>query len=283
MKSVFCSAVLTVALVAPGLSAPATAKKDYYRHRAAAAVGPRDADVPQVVNAASFEPGVSPGGLATIFGRDLTSVTGVVIAQSLPLPTVLANVTVLVNNQSAPIYSIAFANGEDQISFQMPYSGATGPGAVQIEVFDGNVQTANITADSFTEDPGIFVYDGYALAVHADGALVGPDDPSQPGEVLVLYTTGLGPLSMDLQDGFGAPANPLAYTVDPFQVMVNGENCEILFSGLAPGFVGLYQINFRVPRDAQFGDQEIKIQSPYASSKVAILPIHPASSRQSRR
>jgi uncharacterized protein (TIGR03437 family) len=64
-------------------------------------------------------------------------------------------------------------------------------------------------SDSFTEDPGIFIYNGYAWA-HADGSLVTPGDPANPGETIVLYTTGLGPVTVDVPDGFPAPSNPLA-------------------------------------------------------------------------
>ena len=85
--------------------------------------------------------------------------------------------------------------------------------------------------------------------------------------------TGLGPLSLQLQDGYAAPSSPLAHTVDPFQVLVDGEDSEIFFSGLAPGFVGLYQINFRVPRDDASGNLDLQIRSPYASSRVAVLPV----------
>jgi uncharacterized protein (TIGR03437 family) len=178
-------------------AAPAITKNAYHRHRSAA-TRPHGAGDPVVVNAASFEPGVSPGGLATIFGADLTSVSGTVIAPAFPLPFELAGVSVLVNGRSAPIYSIAFNNGEDQISFQAPYATSTGPDAVVVEVFDQGEQTAKIITDSFTEDPGIFAYNGnFALAVHpSDGALVGASDPALPGEVLVLYATALGPLSL---------------------------------------------------------------------------------------
>jgi uncharacterized protein (TIGR03437 family) len=209
-----------------------------------------------------------------MFGNDLTSVNGVVVAQSLPLPTQLADVTVFVNGIPASIYSIAFANGEDQISFQVPFNTPTGPGAVEVDVFDGGAQTASVVADSFTEDPGIFVYQGnLALAVHIDGALVSPNDPSVPGEVVVLYVTGLGPVSLQVEDGFPAPSSPLAFTIDPFQVLVEGENSEVLFSGLAPGFVGVYQINFAVPRDAAPGNVDLEIRSPFASSRPAIVPV----------
>src|SRR5262245_34140745 len=71
---------------------------------------------PVAVNAASFEPGISPGGLATIFGNDLTSVTGVVVAGTDPLPFTLAGVRVLVSGIPAPIFAVGFVDGQDQIN-----------------------------------------------------------------------------------------------------------------------------------------------------------------------
>ena len=257
--------------------AHAADKQGYYRPRTPhrTAIRPAQASAPVVVNAASFEAGVSPGGLATVYGTDLTSVTGVLVASSDPLPTVLGGVSVTVNGIPAPLFSVAYANGVDQISFQVPYETAVGPGAVEADVFDQGTQTAAITADSFTEDPGIFVYgNDYAIAASpTDGSLIGPDNPANPGEVLVLYTTGLGPLSLNLPDGARAPFDPLAYTIDPVNVFVNNESCEVLFSGLAPGFVGLYQVNFRLPGDLPPGNLDIEIQTPYANSAVATLPV----------
>lgn len=230
---------------------------------------------PVVVNAASYLGGISPGGLATIFGEDLTSVSGVVIAGTDPLPTVLAGVEVTVNGRSAPIFGVAFANGEDQISFQVPYSTPVGPDAALVEVFDHGEQVAHVFVDSFTEDPGIFTYSGnFAVAASGvDGSLIGRDNPAFPGEVLVLYTTGLGPLSLNLRDGVGAPFNPLARTVSPLHLYIQGEEAAVEFSGLTPGYVGLYQVNFVVPRDAPPGDLDLQIQTPYSNSQVATLPI----------
>src|SRR5690349_4517893 len=79
---------------------------------AAPKAAPRQLGGAVVVNAASFEEGVSPGGLATAFGQDLTSVNGIIVAGTDPLPLSLAGVRVLVNGLPAPIYSVAFANGE---------------------------------------------------------------------------------------------------------------------------------------------------------------------------
>lgn len=228
-----------------------------------------------VVNSASFLPGVSPGGLATIFGHDLTDISGSIIAGTNPLPTSLSNVSVTVNGIYAPIYAMAYANGEDQISVQVPYGTDTGPGAAVVKVFDYGNLTGIVQTDSFDEDPGIFMYQGnYALALrYPDYSLVGPGNRATPGDILILYVTGLGPLSVNLQDGYGAPQSPLATTVDPFSVVVAGESCRVFFSGLAPGFVGLYQINLQLPNDLPPGDLNIQILSQFANSQTAILPV----------
>jgi uncharacterized protein (TIGR03437 family) len=228
-----------------------------------------------VVNAASYLPGVSPGGLATIFGQDLSTVTDVVIANIIPLPVELAGVSVAVNGVFAPMLSVAYNGSEDQISFQVPFATSTGPGAVQLEIFNNGISLVTIIADSFVEDPGIFMYNGnYAVAVRAsDFTLISPDDPASPGEVLTLFTTGLGPVSIDVPDGAPGPFEPLAYTQDPFQVLVNNELCDVLFSGLAPGFVGLYQLNLVLPSDLPSGNLDLQITSQYASSNIATLPV----------
>jgi uncharacterized protein (TIGR03437 family) len=228
-----------------------------------------------VVNAASFLAGVSPGALVTIFGYNLSDVSGVVIANTNPLPNELAHVSVLINGIYAPLFSVAYNGTEDQISVQVPYSTTTGPGAALVEVFDYGQSVGTARTDSYDEDPGIFTYQGgYTVALlYPDYSLLGPNNPAYPGDYIILYTTGLGPLTVNLTDGYGAPSKPLAYTQDPLQVLVAGEPCKVYFSGLAPGFVGLYQINLQLPGDLPRGNLDVQITSPYASSNVAVLPV----------
>jgi uncharacterized protein (TIGR03437 family) len=171
------------------------------------------------------------------------------------------------------MYSITSSSGEDQISFQVPFETPTGPGAAQINVVSQNQTTASVVADSFTEDPGIFTVNGFAVATHLDGSLVTPAQPAYPGETIVLYATGLGPLTIDVTDGYPPPSNALAFTVDPSQVLVNGEQCSVLFSGLAPEFVGVYQLNLTLPTDLPFGDLDIQISTPSATSGIAKLSV----------
>lgn len=271
------SLLLSAALVVPGVAANSKSPQKFFRPKAAVQK-PHDAGQTVVVNAASYLPGVSPGGLATVFGTNLTDVNGVVPATTNPFPTTLANVSVTVNGVPAPIFSVAYANGEDQISFQVPWATPVGQAAADIQVFDYNNLVANLTVDSFTEDPGIFGFsqygNTYAVALHgSDNALVTPSDPASPGEVIVLYTTGLGPVDQRVPDGYGAPSNPLAYTQDPFQVVIAGESAAVYFSGLAPGFVGLYQINVRLPGDLPAGDLTMQILSDYANSQKVLITV----------
>jgi uncharacterized protein (TIGR03437 family) len=268
--------IICVALAGTLLSSAATPKKNFFR-QSRSINQPKQIGGTAVVNAASYLPGVSPGGLATVFGTNLTDVNGVVVAGTNPLPLVLADVSVSVNGVPAAMFSVSYANGQDVISFQVPWETATGPGAVEVQVYDYGILVADEVVDSFTEDPGIFEYQlygtTYAVAAHTDGNVIGPDDPASRGEVIVLYTTGLGPVDQPVPDGYAAPFNPLANTEEPFAVTIAGENGRVLFSGLAPGFVGLYQINLVLPGDLPAGDLPISITSPYANSQTVLLTV----------
>ena len=261
---------------AQSTSSAAASKPRYFRQRSET-LRPRattDGNV-AVVNAASFLAGISPGALVTIFGSDLSDVSGTVVAGTNPLPYELAHVSVLINGVNAPIFSVAYNGTDDQISVQVPYSTVTGPGAALIEIFDYGQSVGTAQTDSYDEDPGIFTYQGYAVALlYPDYSLIGANNRAYPGDYIILYATGLGPVAGNVADGYGAPSNPPAYTLDPFQVLVAGEPCKVNFSGLAPGFVGLYQLNLQLPADLPPGDLDVKITSPYSDSNVSVLPIN---------
>lgn len=282
MRHLTVLSVLTLSLAfqAPAFQAAAqpTPQKPKFTRKSqgAASQQPKATGATAIVNSASFLSGISPGGLSTIFGYNLSDVSGVVVASSNPLPTELAHVSVLINGIYAPIFSVAYNGTQDQISVQVPYSTATGPSAAYVQVYNYGQLVANTTADSYDEDPGIFTYQGnYAVAtLYPSFALIGPSFPAYPNDIIILYTTGLGPLNRNLSDGYGAPSDPLAYTVDPFDVYAAGQKCKVFFSGLTPGLVGLYQLNIQLPSSLPSGNIDLKIISPYADSNVATLPIH---------
>ena len=99
------------------------------------------------------------------------------------------------------------------------------------------------------------------MVTHADGTLVTASQPADPGEELTAWTTGLGATNPPATTGQASP-KPLPtaqtlginfnYTVNalatkPRPAFVTAPILAPAYSGLAPGFVGLYQINFVVP------------------------------------
>jgi uncharacterized protein (TIGR03437 family) len=69
-----------------------------------------------------------------------------------------------------------------------------------------------------------------------------------------LYGTGLGAVSHEPKLGNPSPASPLAGTIATPTVTIGGVEANVNFSGLAPGYVGLYQVNIQIPDAAPSGD-----------------------------
>jgi len=91
---------------------------------------------------------------------------------------------------------------------------------------------------------------------------------------LIGFLTGLGPVTPPVAPGAPAPgAEPLARTNVTPVVTIGGQTAQVLFSGLAPGFIGLYQINFQVPQTAPMGSIDVVIASGGVNSNTAKLEI----------
>jgi hypothetical protein len=83
-----------------------------------------------------------------------------------------------------------------------------------------------------------------------------PGDPARAGEILVFFMTGLGPVNPPARAAQPAPTNPLSYAELPLFCQWNagehGPFAEVLFAGLAPERIGIYQANVRVPSNFHF-------------------------------
>jgi uncharacterized protein (TIGR03437 family) len=73
------------------------------------------------------------------------------------------------------------------------------------------------------------------------------------GEYISIYCTGLGPVTHAPADGSPAPSSPLSDTVSVPTVVIGGQVVPVQFSGLAPNFTGLYQVNVQVPANSPTG------------------------------
>ncbi len=212
------------------------------------------------VNGASF--GTQPpagASIGSLFGANLGSST--VFAGALPLPTTLAGVTVRINGIAAPLFFVS----PTQINFQFPWE-VLGQTQVSITVTVSGVTSAAQTLPLAPFAPGIFTTNATgsgqgAILIAATGevaALSGsiPGRAARPvlrGGFISIFCTGLGAVTNQPATGAAALANPLSTTTVVPAVTIGGIPATVAFSGLAPGFVGLYQVNVRVPENAATG------------------------------
>jgi uncharacterized protein (TIGR03437 family) len=224
-----------------------------------------------VVNAASNVPGLVPGSAATIYAAGVKDAEGTVGADRIPLPGILDSVQVTVNGRVAPLYAVARVNGREQINFQVPFETETSQPATVI-VRRGTDLSGPVTVPVLVNQPGIFTTDGTrAIVVHADNTLVSSASPLGGGESVYFYVSGLGAVDNTPATGQGGPRTPLARALVGPVVTVGGRAADVFFAGLAPDFVGLYQVNFVVPQGLAGGDREIVVTAGGVSSPAGLV------------
>jgi uncharacterized protein (TIGR03437 family) len=143
---------------------------------------------------------------------------------------------------------------------------------VAVRRIDTNELLAGGVLSVLEAGPGFFTATqngtGQALALNQNGSLNGPSNPAARGSVISVFGTGQGPVQPAVASGEAAPSSPLAMsvatptsdggkclTVQPSVCVAIGSTFgDVLFSGLAPGFVGLWQLNVRIPEAAVNGD-----------------------------
>ncbi len=84
-------------------------------------------------------------------------------------------------------------------------------------------------------------------------------EPAAPGEWVSIYATGLGKISGRIETGARAPMSPLLETLAPVHAQIDSRAIEVSVACLAPGFVGLYQINARIPFDLAAGTHNLQL------------------------
>lgn len=136
--------------------------------------------------------------------------------------------------------------------------------------------SGNVYITGFTTSPDLPVTGGAFQIAYAGGTanLLTGDvfvaHPAKAGETMLIYCTGLGSVTNPPQSG--APGSGQLTVATP-AVTIGGAKATVSFSGLAPGFVGLYQINAMVPSGLAAGNQPVAITMVSASSNSVLLPV----------
>jgi uncharacterized protein (TIGR03437 family) len=199
-----------------------------------------------VVSAANFAPDgnpISPGEFIALFGSGLAKST---LIASAPYPTLGVNgVTVSINGKPAPIYFVSAG----QINCLAPY-GTVGPTATVV-VQNGGVSSNTVTVSVAATSPGIYAYPslngiGPGAIIHLNGTIVNAAAPAIPGETVEVYLTGLGTVINPPADGTAVKDANSTTTTMPV-VYVGGQAAQVIYSGLAPNYPGLYQLDITLP------------------------------------
>lgn len=208
--------------------------------------------VPDAVrDAASFGKQLAPGGLVSILGWNLD------------------NATVRDANRSWPV----LYSGRTQLNAQVPFE--TQDRATLAITSRHGAATATVPVG--ISAPNIFLIADAgrqtAAAIHLDGRLVSKRNPASPGEWISVYATGLGRVNGQIATGAPAPVTPLLETLSPVQAHLDGRAMDVSAACLAPGFVGLYQINIRVPGGLPPGTYPLQLRTGGQPGNLAMLDI----------
>ena len=251
-----------------------------------------------VLNGASYSTTNPPGSLIVIFGTNMASKAGVLLsASSTPLSMELKNssdtISVKINGSAAPM----FYASTTQTSVQLPWK--ITDGTANIVVTRNGTASASQQLQVGQFSPGIFTTtqngQGMALAFNAvpitvngkaalaiaqpAGSVPGlPTVPAKVGDHMFVYCTGLGAVTPSIADGAAPCALSGCKSTDTQRktntlpkVLIGGVSAHVEFSGLAPQFVGVYQLNFQLPSGVPTGNAvPIHIQIGGATSRDGV-------------
>jgi uncharacterized protein (TIGR03437 family) len=226
--------------------------------------------ISSVVNGATLQPGFAANSWATIFGTNLATTTdnwnsSIVNGK---LPTVVAGVSVTMGGKPAYVYFVS----PGQINVLAP---DVAPGPVTVTVTAPAGTSAAFPATASQYGPAFFLWPGsqpvatrqdFSFAAKAGTFAGATTTPARPGDVIILWTTGLGPTNPAAPAGVAVPGDQTYATATP-SITINNTPATVFGAALAPGAVGLYQIAIQVPTMLADGDWPIQagiggIQSP---------------------
>jgi uncharacterized protein (TIGR03437 family) len=230
-----------------------------------------------IANGAGFaaDRPLAPGSIVSIFGTALAELAG--SAMRLPLPIALKHISITFDfpEDSVSVPGRLYYVSDNQVNVQIPWEVA-GRNFAFVKARIGDRVSEIATLNLADSSPGIFETSiqgrNFGIAAHTDGQLVTPQNPARPGETVVVYGTGFGPVDDAQQSGAPAP-NRIIRTRAQATATIAGRDAAVFFSGLTPGFVGLYQANVTVPAGAASGEQDFTLSVNGVASNVVRIPV----------
>jgi uncharacterized protein (TIGR03437 family) len=163
-----------------------------------------------------------------------------------------------------------------QLNLQAPWE-LQGQTSAQVKVIVGESISSLMTIPIAAYSPAFFQYQAgginYISALDLNNNLITTSNAARRGQTIQIYANGLGPVNNQPESGLPAPSDPLATTTTNPTVMIGGVPATVSFSGLAPGFTGLYQINAAVPSNAPVGVQPVVLSIGGVNSKTGNIAV----------
>jgi uncharacterized protein (TIGR03437 family) len=223
-------------------------------------------DTPSLVNGASFEGCLSPGGLFSVFGVGTAGATAAPAA--FPLPVVLAGVEARIGGRQAPLL---FA-GPNQINGQVPYE--TTAGRVEVEFWQNATLRARTSVQIAPASPSLFLGpQNRCVAFNFSGTQNTPSTPARTGEGISVYLTGLGGTQNPVPTGSGAPTDRLSPALARATTTIGDRPARILFIGLTPGTAGVGQANLEPETPLPPGNHDLIIMLDGVPSNACTVSV----------
>lgn len=212
---------------------------------------------------------VAPGGLASIFGENLTKVHGNIDGvNGSRIPSALNGTSVTIGGEAAPILYV----DPGEVNVQVPFATATGMQPVIVTSPNG-VSTAMMQMVAVAA-PAILFDETGAIAYRADdSSLIRPDNAVRAGDTVVVLCTGLGATAPAGVTGEIPPSDLDKLFVNLLQptATIGGRPAAVVGAVAAPGFIGLNAVLLSIPTGLTAGNQPLVLRSgTVASNSVSI-------------
>ncbi len=207
---------------------------------------------------------LAPGAFATLYPFNGLSLASGVTANGVPYPTTLAGLQVLVNGQPSPVQYVSPGQINFVVPFEAPTSGTAQVAMVNAstsQVLGSGSMTMNVAAPGFfiiSPAPGVTPAAGQIAALNCnivngacgDNTVNGTAHPVNPGSIIQLFLTGQGSGLVPNAPPDGQGSSGQVTTASQPVVYIGGSQGAVQYSGLAPGYPGLWQINVQIPDSA---------------------------------
>ncbi|PYT28162.1 MAG: hypothetical protein DMG57_15880 [Acidobacteria bacterium] len=232
------------------------------------------------VNAASFQvgQGQAPGSYISLFGAALSDDTRAANSASLPLAIDFVSVSFDVPSAGISLPGRLYYVSPSQINLQVPWE-LRGQTSALIKVAIEDSQGPVYTLPLADYSPAFFTYteggtNRLLLAARdLSGKVISSSNPARRGQSVSLFANGLGPVDNQPPTGEPAPLSPLAHTLSTPTVSIATQQATVGFSGLAPLYSGLYQMNVTVPANIPAGVQQVQMSINGVTAPAANLPV----------